>query len=387
MSILLPYARVVLKPGKDRSVRRRHPLVFSGAVDAADAGIADGDVVSVLGRDGGCLGVGHYQSGGSIRVRMLDFEARLVDAAFWSARLGDAFALRSQLGLAGSAVTNAYRLVHGEGDGLPGLIADVYDTHVVLQPHSAGMVRAVPAIRSALAALPLPPGGFAVHTAGAAADASDGVPGCRIRENGLAFDVDWRGGQKTGFYLDQRENRALMEAYAREREVLNLFSYSGAFSVYALRGGARFVRSVDASAQALEGAARHVELNGLASDRHETVRADAFDFLKNDDRRYELVVLDPPAFAKHMSARHQAIQAYRRLNAAALQRLAPGGFLFTFSCSQVVTPDLFRGAVLAAAIDAGRPVRILHQLHQPPDHPVSLYHPEGEYLKGLALRV
>jgi len=369
-----------LKPGRDKSLLRRHPFVFSGAVSGApDAG--DGSVVRVLSHEGACLGRGHYQASGSIRVRMLAFEDRPLDGAFWKARIDEAFALRRALGLADNPETNAFRLIHGEGDGLPGLVADWYAGNVVLQAHSSGMSLAMPDVKEALTSRP-------EHRVGAVFSAGEaGMPEVEIVENGRRFIVDASRGQKTGFYLDQRDNRKLAGEFAAGRNVLNVFSYSGAFAVYALKGGARKALSVESSGPAIELAARNIRLNGLDEGLHETVAADAFEFLRTFEPDFDMIILDPPAFAKHMSARHAAIQAYRRINAMAMQRIAPGGLLFTFSCSQVVTPDLFRGAILAAAVDAGRAVRILYQLHQPPDHPVSLFHPEGEYLKGLALCV
>jgi 23S rRNA (cytosine1962-C5)-methyltransferase len=371
---------IKLKAGREKSLLRRHPFVFSGAIDGSPD-IEDGAVVRVLSHEGVCLGRGHYQASGSIRVRMLTFDDGPVDGAFWKTRVDGAFELRCALGLLDNPQTDAFRLIHGEGDGLPGLIADWYAGNVVLQAHSAGMSRALPDLKEALENRPRNRAG-AVFTAG-----EPGIPEIQITENGHRFVVNPSQGQKTGFYLDQRDNRKLAGMFAAGRNVLNIFSYSGAFAVYALKGGAKKVCSVESSGPAGALAARNIRLNGLDETLHEAIAADAFEFLKDFDPHCDLIILDPPAFAKHMSARHAAIQAYRRINAMAMRRIAPGGLLFTFSCSQVVTPDLFRGAVLAASVDAGRTVRILYQLHQPPDHPVSVFHPEGEYLKGFALSV
>jgi 23S rRNA (cytosine1962-C5)-methyltransferase len=380
----MTYPAVQLQPGRERSLRRFHPFVFSRALAREPEDIPDGAVVRVADSGGTVLGVGHYQQRGSIRVRMLAFEDTAIDAAFWQQALRSAWRLRTSLGLTQSPDTNAFRLVHGEGDGLPGLVADWYHGHVVLQPHTEGMRQSIGHPRAALEAVL----GTKLKAVIAAGAGEAGEPeGCDILEHRHRFRVNWAAGQKTGFYLDQRENRHLLARYASGRRVLNVFSYSGAFSVYALAAGATHVCSVESSRQAAAWAAENLALNDLPSERHEAVVADAFDYLKSMPAGFELVVLDPPAFAKHASARHRAIQAYRRVNAAAMRRIEPGGILFTFSCSEVVTPDLFRGAVLAAAIEAGRNIRILHQLHQPPDHPVSIFHPEGEYLKGFVLHV
>jgi 23S rRNA (cytosine1962-C5)-methyltransferase len=313
---------------------------------------------------------------------MLRFDDGPIDRAFWKARIEDALALRRAIGLADSSETNAFRLIHGEGDGLPGLVADWYDGRVVLQPHSSGMEQALPDVEAALRAT-LGSRLRSVHGPGAGGPEEP----FEILENGHRFVVDAARGQKTGFYLDQRDNRRLLQSLAAGRSVLNVFAYTGAFAVYALKGGARSVCSVETSGPAGALAARNTSLNGLDEALHRVISADAFEFLGTVEPGHDLIVLDPPAFAKHQSARHAAIQAYRRINAMALRGIEPGGLVFTFSCSQVVTPDLFRGAVLAAAVDSGRSVRILHQLHQPADHPVSVFHPEGEYLKGFVLHV
>jgi len=386
-----PTGTVFLKSGRDRSVLRRHPWVFSGAVSRIEGEPFDGDLVRVMDAKGErCLGVGHCQQHGSISVRMLAFAEVTVDAAFWAGRLAEAYAMRQSLGLIGSD-TNAYRLVHGEGDMLPGLIIDIYDRSAVVEIHSTGMAGSVELIADALIA------GAAgeietVYASGVGEAGSELVRGegpaeVSILEHGLRFHVDMVEGQKTGFFLDQRENRQLLASYATGKRVLNSYCYTGGFSAYALKAGATSVVSVDSSKRAMEMVERNLALNDVEMTRHESVTADVQEYLRQHPGEYDVIVLDPPAFAKHKSARHQAIQAYHRINALALKQLAPGGLLFTFSCSQVVDPKLFRGAVLAAAIDAKRHVRILHQLHQPADHPVSMFHPEGEYLKGFVLQV
>lgn len=378
----MPNPVVSIKKSRVPSLVRRHPWVFSGAVHHIDGSPQDGDLVTVTGPDGSFLGVGHFQSKGSIRVRILSFVDRAVDASFWHDRLSDAVALRTELGLVASPDTNAFRLVHAEGDGLPGLVVDWYNGHAVIQPHSAGMQKAVPVISETLSSL------FDSRLCSVSVAGQDTeIHACEISEYGHRFHVDWLHGQKTGFFLDQRENRRLAAAYAEGRNVLNAFCYSGGFSVYALKAGARSVCSLDSSLQAIEWAEQNVALNDIDPARHHRIAANALKYLKQLPEQFDFIILDPPAFAKHLSARHRAIQAYRRLNAYAFRQIAPGGVVFTFSCSQVVTPDLFRGAVLAAGIDAERNIRILHQLHQPPDHPVNLFHPESEYLKGFALAV
>jgi 23S rRNA (cytosine1962-C5)-methyltransferase len=394
-------ATIVLKNGKDHSLRRRHPWVFSGAIARANGDIDEGDAVRVEAANGELLGVGHYSGGGSIAVRMLDFgpEASLPTARFWEKKLREAYQLRQRLGLTGTADTDVYRLVHAEGDGLPGLIIDVYGDTAVVQAHSVGMYHARPQIAAALRAV------YGESLRAVFDKSAETIPGNIIAdakngylygesagrehlvtENGHQFAIDWETGQKTGFFIDQRDNRALLARYSPGRRVLNTFCYTGGFSVYALNAGAELVHSVDSSKKAIALTERNAELSGDA-DRHAAYADDVLGFLKNHSAQYDLLVLDPPAFAKHMGARHAALMGYKRLNAAGLAHLAPGGLLFTFSCSQVVSPELFEGAVLAAAIEAGRPARILHRLTQPADHPVSLFHPEGAYLKGLVLAV
>ena len=394
---------------------RFHPWVFSGAIQSIDEGIEEGDIVRVVTSDGRFIAVGHYQEG-SIAVRVLTFSDVPIDDSFWASRLQSALNMRVAIGLADSPVSNAYRLVHGEGDLLPGLIIDVYGKTAVMQAHSIGMHLCRKEIAAQLVGvmgqriehvyyksettLPYmePENGFLYG------GSDDNI----AIENGLKFYVDWLRGQKTGFFVDQRENRSLLEHYAHGRRVLNMFCYTGGFSFYAMRGGAALVHSVDSSAKAVELTNRNVELNFPGDQRHQAFCEDAFKFLDNSpltrhdscapseasDKRssapftgYDLIILDPPAFAKHRGALHNALKGYTRLNQKAFQMIQPGGILFTFSCSQVVTKDHFRNAVFTAAALARRKVRILHQLHQPADHPVNIYHPEGEYLKGLVLYV
>ena len=383
-----------LKRGKEESLRRFHPWVFSGAIQHIDGQPEEGDVVRVVTAAGEFIAVGHYQQG-SITVRVLTFRDVAVDDAFWYARLESALLMRRAIGLADAEQTNSYRLVHGEGDHLPGLIIDVYDHTAVMQAHSIGMHRSRREIAAQLMAvmgeriknvyyktettLPFmePENGFLVG------GSADNV----AMENGLRFRVDWLKGQKTGFFVDQRENRALLEKYAAGRRVLNMFCYTGGFSFYAMRGGARLVHSVDSSAKAIELTKQNVALNFPDDARHEAFCEDAFKYLERMPETYDLVILDPPAFAKHRGALHNALKGYTRLNQKAMEKMPKGSLLFTFSCSQVVTKDHFRNAVFTAAALAKRKVRILHQLHQPADHPVNIYHPEGEYLKGLVLYV
>ncbi len=388
-----------LRRGKEASLQRFHPWIFSGAIARMDKGIEEGEIVEVQSADGEFLAIGHYERD-SIAVRVLSFEPAEIDAAFWASRLEEAFAMRRTLGLVGENDNTIFRLVHGEGDRLPGLVVDVYGHTAVVQAHSAGMHHARHAIAAALpvategyvtdvyykseTTLPFkahlnPENGFLVG------NSADNV----AREYGLEFGIDWLRGQKTGFFVDQRENRRLLEHYAKDRNVLNMFCYTGGFSVYAMRGGANVVHSVDSSAKAMELTNENIARNFPEDTRHEGFCEDAFRYLDHMDRQdfYDLIVLDPPAFAKHKSALHNALKGYTRLNAAAFQQIKKGGILFTFSCSQAVNKDQFRAAVFAAAAQSGRHVRILHQLHQPADHPISIYHPEGEYLKGLVVYV
>ncbi|MCI7050406.1 MAG: class I SAM-dependent rRNA methyltransferase [Bacteroidales bacterium] len=386
-----------LRRGKAESLKRFHPWVFSGAIDRCDGKPQEGDVVRVVSHEGEMLGYGHCQIG-SIAVRMLTFSEEPVDDAFWQQRLAEAFRMRKALQLSGREDNNIYRLVHGEGDRLPGLVVDVYGRTAVMQAHSVGMHVSRETIAKALVAASkglidnvyyksettLP---YKADLHGENGFLIGNDEGNVATENGLRFHIDWLHGQKTGFFVDQRENRALLEHYAPGRNVLNMFCYTGGFSVYALRGGANLVHSVDASAKAIELTRANVELNFPGDQRHEAYTADAFKYLEEAGNNYDLIVLDPPAFAKHRDALRNALKGYTRLNAMAFRKIKPGGILFTFSCSQAVSKEQFRLAVFTAATQSGRHVRILHQLHQPADHPINIYQPEGEYLKGLVLYV
>ena len=413
---------IVLKHKKEESVKRFHPWVFSGAIDrmldeeGAEVQPEEGDWVEVVSKAGDFLGIGQYQIG-SIAVRLFTFGNEEFGEEFFLQRLQAAYDLRKSLGLI-RPDNNAFRLVHGEGDGLPGLIIDVYDGTAVMQAHTQG----IHYIREALAEDLMRVAGADIrnvyyksettlsYKSEARQTAEDGVNGYLIIdgkkvedreegkaleasisdvaiENGLKFHVDWLKGQKTGFFVDQRENRALVEKFSKGRKVLNMFCYTGGFSFYAMRGGAELVHSVDVSQQAINLTNNNVNLNYPDDPRHEAFCEDAFHYLDRMGDQYDLIILDPPAFAKHRKVLHNALQGYRRLNAKAFEKIQPGGILFTFSCSQVVTKDDFRCAVFSAAAQSGRRVRILHQLHQPADHPINIYHPEGEYLKGLVLYV
>lgn len=394
----MAYKKVFLKPGKEDSLRRFHPWVFSGALARVEGEPEEGEVVDVYTSKKEFIACGHYQIG-SIAVRVLSFKQETVDADFWKRRLQVAKDLRVALGLIGNPKNNTYRLVHGEGDNLPGLIIDVYDHTAVMQAHSAGMHMDRLAIADALDAVmgdvvqhiyyksetTLPYKADLVATENGFL--KGGSPENVAMENGLLFHVDWLKGQKTGFFVDQRENRALLERYAHGRSVLNMFCYTGGFSFYAMRGGAKLVHSVDSSAKAIDLTNENVKLNFPGDDRHQAYAEDAFKYLDRMGDQYDLIILDPPAFAKHRDALRNALRGYTKLNAKAFEKIRPGGILFTFSCSQVVSKQDFRNAVFTAAAQSGRSVRILHQLTQPGDHPVNIYHPEGEYLKGLVLYV
>ncbi len=388
---------VILRRGKEESLKRFHPWIFSGAVMNLEGNPEEGDVVTVLDNQHNFLCQGHWQVG-SIAVRVLTFEQDPIDDAFWQKRLGEALGVRQAIGLADSEAGDTYRLVHGEGDLLPGLVIDVYGKTAVMQAHSVGMHVSREQIAVALKQVMgerLYSIYYKSETTLPIKAAIDGGNGFLLGEshtdvaveNGLRFHIDWLKGQKTGFFVDQRENRSLLERYSHGRSVLNMFCYTGGFSVYALRGGAKLVHSVDSSSKAVELVRANVELNFPAEPRHEAFAEDAFRFLDDMTVPYDLVVLDPPAFAKHRDAVKNALRGYTKLNARAMEKIAPGGILFTFSCSQAVSKEQFRTAVFTAATLAHRQVRILHQLHQPADHPVSIYHPEGEYLKGLVLYV
>ena len=380
--------KIFLKRGKDESLRRFHPWIFSGAIHHFEGKPAEGDLVRVFTAEGEFIAVGHWQIG-SIAVRVLSFDDEPIDDAFWQHRLQVALDARRSMGVADNPQNDTFRLVHGEGDNLPGLVIDVYGPTAVLQAHSVGMHLVRQQIADALKAVMGPRLQNIFYksetTLPFKADLGQengfllGGDGDDIAtENGLKFHIDWLRGQKTGFFVDQRDNRSLLEHYSRGRDVLNMFCYTGGFSVYAMRGGARLVHSVDSSAKAVELVNANIELNFPGDTRH---------LQQMEESAYDLIILDPPAFAKHKDALHNALKGYTRLNLRAFENIRPGGVLFTFSCSQAVNKDQFRMAVFTAAAQSGRRVRILHQLHQPADHPINIYHPEGEYLKGLVLYV
>lgn len=393
----MPYKTIVLKRGKADSLRRFHPWVFSGAIQTLPDDLREGEIVRVEDASSQFLAVGHYQIG-SIAIRTLSFEDVVVDDAFWDERLSEALMLRRALNLL-RADNNIFRLVHGEGDRLPGLIVDIYGETAVMQAHSVGMHYARHQIAQSLQRI-LGKSVTQVYYKSettlpykANLEELDGpllgnVSNNNVAvENDLRFHIDWLRGQKTGFFIDQRENRLLLQHYSNKRYVLNMFCYTGGFSVYALRGGAQEVVSVDSSAKAIDLTNANVALNYPNCDHHKAYAEDAFKFLDKADDAYDLIVLDPPAFAKHKEAVRNALKGYTRLNLQAMRKIKRGGILFTFSCSQAISKDQFRLAVFTAAAQSGRYVRILHQLHQPADHPVNIYHPEGEYLKGLVLEI
>lgn len=391
------YKNIYLKKGKEESLKRFHPWVFSGAIAHMDTEIDEGDIVRIITNSGNFIALGHYQVG-SIAVRVLSFEDIVIDDKFWRQRLGAALLMRQCAGIADNPENNTFRLVHGEGDSLPGLVIDCYGKTAVMQAHSVGMH----VCRNIIARKLVEVMGSRIEnvfyksetTLPFKADLGQengfiygGSDDNIAVENGLKFHVDWLKGQKTGFFVDQRENRKLLEHYAKDKTVLNMFCYTGGFSFYAMRGNAKAVHSVDSSAKAIELTNANVELNFPGDKRHQAFCEDAFKFLDAAENKYDLIILDPPAFAKHRAALHNALKGYTRLNVKAFEKIKSGGILFTFSCSQVVTKDNFRNAVFTAAALTGRNVRILHQLHQPADHPINIYHPEGEYLKGLVLYV
>ena len=393
----MSYKKVYLKPGKEESLKRFHPWVFSGAIARVEGELEEGEIVDVYTSKKEFIACGHFQIG-SIAVRVLSFRQEEISHDFWKHRLEVALDLRRSLGLVDNPKNNTYRLVHGEGDNLPGLIIDVYGQTAVMQAHSAGMHVYRMEIAEALSEVM---GDIVKHiyyksetTLPYKADLGPengfikgGSPENVALENGLKFHVDWLKGQKTGFFVDQRENRHLLERYSKGRNVLNMFCYTGGFSFYAMRGGANLVHSVDSSAKAIDLTNQNVELNFPGDERHQAFAEDAFKYLDRMGDQYDLIILDPPAFAKHRDALRNALRGYSKLNAKAFEKIKPGGILFTFSCSQVVDKKDFRNAVFTAAAPSGRSVRILHQLTQPGDHPVNIYHPEGEYLKGLVLYV
>lgn len=389
--------KVFLKPKKEQSLERFHPWIFSGAISKIDGNPEEGDLVNVYTASKDFIAKGHYQIG-SIAIRILSFQDEIIDDNFWLNRIETAYKVRQAVGLIDNPKNNTFRLIHGEGDFLPGLIVDIYGETAVLQAHSVGMhfmrnilaeciIKAMKGVVKNVyykseTTLPFkaeldPTDGFLIG----------GDKNNIALENGLKFHVDWLKGQKTGFFVDQRENRALLEKYAKGKSVLNMFCYTGGFSFYAMRGNARLVHSVDSSSKAIDLTNENIALNFGDDSRHKAIAEDAFKYLDRMGNQYDLIVLDPPAFAKHRKALRNALQGYKKINAKAFEKIKPGGILFTFSCSQVVTKDNFRTMIFSAAAMSGRKVRILHQLTQPADHPVSIYHPEGEYLKGLVLYV
>ncbi|WP_372750934.1 class I SAM-dependent rRNA methyltransferase [Labilibaculum sp.] len=394
---MINYPKVTLKPGKEHSIKRFHPWIFSGAVSRVEEGLEEGDLVALYSSRDEFLAIGHIAIG-SIAVRIISFEQEEINLDFWIRKIQSALQLRKAIGLYGTANNNVCRLVHGEGDGLPGLIIDFYAGTAVIQCHSVGMYLHRGEITEALQSV-------LGENLKSVFDKSEGtIPfksGIEPKngylygesesfvalENGLKFNVDWLKGQKTGFFIDQRENRSLLEHYSKGRSVLNMFCYTGGFSFYAMRGGANLVHSVDSSARAIEITKENVEANFPGDTRHEAFAEDAFKYLDKSGEKYDLIILDPPAFAKHKNVLQNALKGYKRLNSIGFEKIKKGGIMFTFSCSQAVSKEDFRKAIFASAASAGRTVRILHQLTQPADHPVNIYHPEGEYLKGLVLYV
>lgn len=391
-------AKVRLKPGKDKSIVRKHPWIFSGAIKAIEGAVKEGSFVEVIANKGRHLGYGHYQDG-SIAVRILLFEHETLPENLYQDRIASAWKLRTSLGLTSSSETNIFRLIHAEGDFLPGLIIDHYNGHLVVQCHSIGMYCDIDKIKAAIITV------LGDHLKSIYLKCSGTLPKQYedyqgdgyiygeaetpeiALEYGNKFAINWVTGQKTGFFIDQRENRQLLARYAKGKKILNTFCYSGGFSVFALNAGAKLVHSLDASQKAIDLTDENIELGGFSAEQHKSIVADAMDYIKELPEDYDIIILDPPAFAKHRSAKHNAVQGYKRLNAHAIRQIKPGGIIFTFSCSQVVDKTLFNNTVTAAAIAAGRKVRILEQLHQPADHPISSTHPEGEYLKGLVIQV
>ena len=388
--------RIFLKRGKEESLKRFHPWIFSGAIQHMNEEPEEGEVVEVFTSENEYIATGHFQIG-SIMIRVLSFNREAIDQSFYERRLAIALDVRRSIGVI-DGENNTYRLVHGEGDNLSGLVIDIYGNTAVMQAHSVGMHRERAVIAKALknvmgeelknifykSETTLP---FKAELGQENGFLLGGETDDVAIENGLRFHVDWLKGQKTGFFVDQRDNRKLLERYAKGRKVLNMFCYTGGFSFYAMRGGAELVHSVDSSQKAIDLSRANVELNFPNDARHEAYAEDAFRFMENMETPYDLIILDPPAFAKHKDALRNALKGYTRLNRKAFEKIQPGGILFTFSCSQAVNKDQFRAAVFTAAAQSGRNVRILHQLHQPADHPINIYHPEGEYLKGLVLYV
>jgi 23S rRNA (cytosine1962-C5)-methyltransferase len=391
------YPKLILHSGKDHSLRRFHPWVFSGAIKSTEGEIKEGEIVEVFSSKGEYLATGHYSPGASIAVRVVSFKQRELNHSFWVEKIQQAYDFRLRLNLANNPLTNVYRLVFAEGDGLPGLVMDYYDKTVVFQAHSMGMYNSAGKIKEAMLevmgdrldaiydksfeSLPVKSNALAKNHY----IFNESQPGVVV-ENGHKFHVDWEKGQKTGFFIDQRDNRELLGRYSKGKKVLNTFCYTGGFSIYALNAGAKLVHSVDSSQKAMDMVDINVKLNKKEA-THASFTADVFDFMKTEQEKYDIIVLDPPAFAKSRKVTHNAVQGYKRLNMEAIKRINKGGLLFTFSCSQVIPRPLFENTIIAAAIEAGRKARIIHHLSQPADHPINIFHPEGEYLKGLVLYI
>lgn len=390
----MPNTKIILKNGKERSIERFHPWVFSGAIQKINGDVKNGDLMDVYSSTNKFLGRGHYNNG-SIAVRLLTFEEEDINIDFFQKRLKAAYSRRQSISLVDNNETNAFRLVHGEGDDLPGLIIDFYDGNLVIQCHHTGMHHHIAEIAEALKFI------FGNKIKSIYDKSKETLPkdyltentfligekdSTIISENGNKFEVNWVTGQKTGFFLDQRDNRKLLGEYSKGKKILNTFCYSGGFSIYALKNGAKEVHSLDSSKKAIELTENNLKVNGFEKS-HTSIVADAIPYMNNLNEKYDIIILDPPAFAKHLSAKHNAIQAYRRLNEAAMRQLNAGGILFTYSCSQAIDKETFRGILFAAAAQIKKPVKILHQLHQGADHPINIFHPEGEYLKGLVLLV
>lgn len=391
------YPKIIIKRGKENSISRFHPWIFSGAIKNIDGSISDGDIAEVHSIDGRYLATGHYQTA-SIAVRIFSFNKANIDSSFWLSKISDAYNYRKSLGLTQLKDTNVFRLVNAEGDNLPGLIIDYYNGNIVIQTHSIGMSLLKQEFVLALQKI------FGENLISVYDKSSETLPKENITttnnkylfgklantealEHGNKFFIDWENGQKTGFYIDQRENRLLLTRFVKDKTVLNAFCYTGGFSVYALKAGAKEVHSVDASKHAIDLTNKNIAMNTNNEMCHKSFVADVFDFLQNTDTQYDIIILDPPAFAKHISAKHHAVQGYKRLNTEALKKINPGGILFTFSCSQAIDRRLFYNTILSAAINTGRRIKVIHHLSQPADHPVNIYHPEGEYLKGLVAYV
>lgn len=397
----MSYSEILLKPTKEKSIERKHPWVFSGALKHIPESIQEGDVVNVVNKTGRHICTGHYQIG-SIAVRVLSFDKSEINQSFFTEKIKNAYEMREKLNLIDNSETNIYRLVHAEGDNLPGLIIDIYNNSAVIQCHSIGMHKSIEMIAEALKicfseklqsiyskSSETLPKEYAVNIQNEYLYKADGFSDEAVvgLEYDNKFEIDWIKGQKTGFFIDQRENRKLLGEFSKGKKILNTFCYSGGFSIFALNAGASEVHSLDSSKKAIDLVEYNVKLNSNFKGKHKTIVADAVQYIKELPEEYDVIVLDPPAFAKRKDARHNAIQGYKRLNGRAIEQIKPGGIIFTFSCSQVVGKDLFYNTVMSAAINAGRNVRVLHQLHQPADHPINMFHPESEYLKGLVIQV